>query len=286
MTSKEEYKDYNVKFKEFLKELPVQPAKAEFAKIKEQDQIKHAQRFDRNIAILPENTKLNRYTNILPYDYNRIVLKELVNDGDYINGSYIHQPSEVDDLKPEELNLLDLTLFDNIKFIATQGPTPTTLEHHWQAIFDNNVDIILMLTKFVEGSKETNNEKIKCERYFPMKSDQCQFQSFNNYGKFDVLVLEEEEIRPNLTKSVLYVMNTESKDINSDRQLILLHYTGWPDFGAPDDTSDDRETLVDILSKNRMVFLFPWTVPPLSQTSYLVSERSMAMCMLNDLLFC
>ena len=247
MTSKEEYKDYNVKFKEFLKELPVEPTKTEFAKIKEQDQIKHALIFDRDIAILPENTKLNRYTNILPYDYNRIVLKELVNDGDYINGSYIHQPNEhLDDFNAEELNLLDLTLFENIKFIATQGPTPTTLEHHWQAIFDNNVDIILMLTKFVEGSKETHNEKIKCERYFPMKSDQCQFQSFNNYGKFDVLVLEEEEVRPNLTKSILYVMNTESKDINSDRQLILLHYTGWPDFGAPEDTSDIIELVKDV----------------------------------------
>ena len=51
--------------------------------------------FDRNIAILPENTKLNRYTNILPYDKNRIVLKQLVNESDYINGSYINQPSEI-----------------------------------------------------------------------------------------------------------------------------------------------------------------------------------------------
>ena len=39
MTSKEEYKEYNIKFKEFLKELPVQPSKVEFSKIKEQDQI-------------------------------------------------------------------------------------------------------------------------------------------------------------------------------------------------------------------------------------------------------
>ena len=239
MTSKEEYKEYNIKFKEFLKELPVQPSKVEFSKIKEQDQIKHIMRFDRNDAILQENTKLNRYTNILPYDYNRIKLKEPVNEVDYINGSYIHQPNEIiSDFTVEELNLLDKTLYENIQFIATQGPTPTTLEHHWQATFDNNVDIILMLTKFVEGSKETNNEKIKCERYFPMKSDQCQFQNFNHYGKFEVLVVEEVELRPNLTKSILYLMDTESKDIHCERQVILLHYTGWPDFGAPEDTSD------------------------------------------------
>ena len=52
MTSKEEYKEYNIKFKEFLKELPVQPSKVEFSKIKEQDQIKHILRFP-NFCIHP-----------------------------------------------------------------------------------------------------------------------------------------------------------------------------------------------------------------------------------------
>ena len=239
MASKEEYKEYSIKFKEFLKELPVQPSKVEFSKIKEQDQIKHTLKFDRQIATSKLTTKFNRYTNILPYDYNRIVLKEPVNECDYINGSYIHQPNSIiADFNAEELKLLDLSLYQNIQFLATQGPLPDTLEHHWQAIFDNNVDIILMLTKFVEGSKETNNEKIKCERYFPMKSDQCQFQNFNHYGKFEVMVVDEEEVRPNLTKSILYLIDTGSENIHSDRNITLLHYTGWPDFGAPEDTSD------------------------------------------------
>ena len=37
-----------------------------------------------------------------------------------------------------------------IAFMACQGPTLHTCPHHWQMIYENYVDIIVMLTKFRE----------------------------------------------------------------------------------------------------------------------------------------
>ena len=36
-------------------------------------------------------------------------------------------------------------------FIATQGPLPSTLVHFWQMVIDNNVKVIVMLSKLAEG---------------------------------------------------------------------------------------------------------------------------------------
>jgi protein tyrosine phosphatase len=79
MASKYSVKDYDIKFKDLLKELPYQPSKPEYSKLKERDQIEHVLYFNAVEAKKKENKPLNRYINIFPYDYNRIVLKEPVN---------------------------------------------------------------------------------------------------------------------------------------------------------------------------------------------------------------
>ena len=39
------------------------------------------------------------------------------------------------------------------EFIATQGPLASTVPHFWQMILENNVQLIVMLTKLSEVSK-------------------------------------------------------------------------------------------------------------------------------------
>lgn len=41
------------------------------------------------------NEKLNRYSNISPFDYNRVVLNDDEMENDYINASYINVRSEL-----------------------------------------------------------------------------------------------------------------------------------------------------------------------------------------------
>ena len=246
MASKYSVKDYDIKFKELLKELPYQPSKPEYSKLKERDQIEHVLYFNAVEAKKKENKPLNRYINIFPYDYNRIVLKEPVNERDYLNGSYINSPENLKEFNPELKKLLDLSKYDNIQFLATQGPLPHTCEHQWQAVFDNNVDIIIMLTRVVEGSKETNNEKPKCEQYWPSVKEQCQYQHMCRHGKFEIMVVDEEEVRPNLIKTDLYLIDTESRNIDDEKLVTHLQYTGWPDFGAPEETSEIIDLVKDV----------------------------------------
>ena len=247
MTTKFSFKDYDIKFKDLLNEDPVEPTKKEYIKLKDLDQANHVLKFEAIEAKKIENKPLNRYTNIFPYDHNRIILEDPVCDSNYINGSYINRPTDsLKDFNPELRKMLDLSKYDNIKFIATQGPLSKTCEHHWQAIFDNDVDIIIMLTKLVEGSKENQNEKVKCEKYWPSISDQCQFDHRVRYGKFEILIVEEQNVRPNLVKSTLYLMDCESGDIHDEKIITHFQYTGWPDFGAPEDTFDIINLVKDV----------------------------------------
>ena len=42
-------------------------------------------------------------------------------------------------------------------FIATQGPLDTTVPHFWQMVLENNIKLIIMLTKLSEVSKPGGN---------------------------------------------------------------------------------------------------------------------------------
>ena len=85
---------------------------------------------------------LFRYTNILPYDKNRVKLQEQIDGSDYINASWISKDSDLGyGGSPSE-----------VSFITSQGPTDKTSSQHLQMITENKVDITVMLTKCTEQS--------------------------------------------------------------------------------------------------------------------------------------
>ena len=65
-----------------------------------------------------------------PYDYNRVVLKEVINGQDYIDASQISDSGNI--------------------VIATQCPLQTTIAHFLQMLTDQKIDSIVMLTKTYE----------------------------------------------------------------------------------------------------------------------------------------
>ncbi|KAG8894983.1 hypothetical protein FRC00_008200 [Tulasnella sp. 408] len=77
----------------------------------------------------------NRYRNIWPFDHARVRLhSEATDDGsDYINASYI-QPRGT-----------------RRQYIATQGPLPSTYIDFWSLVWEQDVHIIVNLTKGIEG---------------------------------------------------------------------------------------------------------------------------------------
>ncbi|XP_043119890.1 LOW QUALITY PROTEIN: phosphatidylinositol phosphatase PTPRQ [Puntigrus tetrazona] len=96
-------------------------------------------------ADLPWNRSKNRFTNIKPYNNNRVkLLSEPGMPGsDYINASFVSGY-----LCPNE-------------FIATQGPLPSTVADFWRMIWETGTKTIVMLTQCFEKGR------IRCHQYWP-----------------------------------------------------------------------------------------------------------------------
>ncbi|XP_064213097.1 receptor-type tyrosine-protein phosphatase alpha isoform X3 [Tribolium castaneum] len=99
-------------------------------------------------AVREKNVKKNKTIDKgLPYDYNRVVLTEMIGVGtdDYINASYING-------------------YDRPKsYIAAQGPKFNTIKDFWRMIWQERIKTIVMVANFVEKGKRM------CAEYWPPK---------------------------------------------------------------------------------------------------------------------
>uniref|UniRef100_A0A3P9Q2V9 Tyrosine-protein phosphatase non-receptor type 13 n=1 Tax=Poecilia reticulata TaxID=8081 RepID=A0A3P9Q2V9_POERE len=147
-----------------------------------------------------ENKKKNRYKNIIPFDTTRVVIGK---NGGYINANFINMQ-----VKNE-----------HFKYIACQGPLPTTLGDFWQMVWEQNSNVIAMMTQEIESGK------VKCQRYWPdtqrtaeMVDDRLQITLVKDQhlDHFVIRLIEVKDVQTNKTKLVTH-----------------LNYTGWPDHGTP-----------------------------------------------------
>ncbi|XP_025906237.1 FERM and PDZ domain-containing protein 2 [Nothoprocta perdicaria] len=147
----------------------------------------------------PENRDKNRYRDILPYDKTRVPLGE--NNG-YINASYIR-------MKVGE---------EEHFYIITQGPLPSTIADFWQMVWENESNVIAMMTKEVELGKA------KCHRYWP-EPPQESIDIANFHLRLDTYqILEYFIIR------IIEVINKQTEE---KRCVSHLQFTTWPDHGTP-----------------------------------------------------
>lgn len=153
------------------------------------------------IAKLPENKPLNRFRNILPYDFNRV---ELTGKHNYINASHIL------------MNVGEM----EAHYIAAQGPLPDTSHDFWQMIWEQNISVIAMLTLDVE------NGKVKCHQYWP-DSVETPLSVCDGLYKLSLLrvqSLEHFEIRE---------IMIENRPMGTGRLVYHFMFTNWPDQTAP-----------------------------------------------------
>ncbi|KAJ8557844.1 hypothetical protein K7X08_004610 [Anisodus acutangulus] len=86
-----------------------------------------------SVALNSVNISKNRYTDVLPFDNNRVVLDPSAKG--YINATFIKISERVS------------------QFIATQGPLPHTFEDFWEMIIQHHCPVIVMLTQLVDNYK-------------------------------------------------------------------------------------------------------------------------------------
>ncbi|XP_043932722.1 receptor-type tyrosine-protein phosphatase mu-like [Protopterus annectens] len=152
-----------------------------------------------NAATLPENTKKNRYKNIIPYDHSRVVLQQDIDKGfgDYINASYIDGYQ-----KPNH-------------YIAAQGPQKHTINDFWRMVWQEKSSTIVMLTNLTE------QRKVKCECYWPEQS--------KNYGDITVTLSMTKQA----ADVIIRTFTVEKCDCSSRLEVKQFHYTSWPDHHVP-----------------------------------------------------
>ncbi|XP_071800431.1 receptor-type tyrosine-protein phosphatase T-like [Asterias amurensis] len=149
-----------------------------------------------------KNKEKNRYANIIPYDFSRVVLEKLPDepDSDYVNASYMDGFNEPN------------------KYIASQGPNKASVCDMWRMIWQENTTKIVMLTNLQEGVKG------KCEKYWPDKTA-C-------YGNY-VVTLKKEVTQPDYIVRD-FMMDRKMQD-EGCRYVRQYHFITWPDMGLPHD---------------------------------------------------
>lgn len=168
------------------------------------------------------NLDKNRYSDVIPFDTNRVVLNSCKDyrpaAKGYINASFVTTSSS-----------------ENIsKFIATQGPLPHTYEDFWEMVIQCHCPVIVMLTRLVD-----NYKTVKCGDYF---------QAENVPRQFGNICIDTKWIQETETSLLIRNLEVNSKE-SEDPPLSVLHiqYPEWPDHGVPTDTLAVREILKRVL---------------------------------------
>lgn len=169
------------------------------------------------------NNKLNRYYNIVPFDNNCIKLTDTRlgrTDDDYINASWILAPYNIPRF-----------------YIATQGPTSTTLVDFWRMVIEKHVPVIVCLTPQIENGIE------KCGRYWPLQDDDLVLKAGNSNIKVVVKNIKKERKDTEadcIVRSLLvefYYSNDGKDELIEQTRVTQLQFLGWPDHGVPKETN-------------------------------------------------
>ncbi|KAH8103253.1 hypothetical protein DFH11DRAFT_1655328 [Phellopilus nigrolimitatus] len=168
----------------------------------------------------------NRYRNIWPFEHSRVRLQDQVKD-DYVNASFV-QP-----------------LGTRRQYIATQGPLPSTYSDFWSVVWEQNVSVVVMLTKEYEGGA------IKCGRYWTdgqygpfrlkcISTSGAKEEDDPGGGFFNTAALvakakedASEEDKFNHTIRRVFELSHLGYPERKPRVINHLQYLGWPDMDVP-----------------------------------------------------
>ncbi|CAF1154657.1 unnamed protein product [Rotaria sordida] len=171
--------------------------------------------FTFEIGTSQNNYYCNRYKDVLPYDQTRVIL-QFSSDSDYINANFINMP---------------ITSTDMVnRYIATQGPLPTTCEAFWTMIWEQQCTLLIMLTTLFE------NGRIKCHQYWPNVLET------NDYGLFTVRCRRERKENQLIYREFFFT----HKETNEERIIYQIQTETWPDHGVPNDFASFVEFVLEI----------------------------------------
>jgi len=206
--------------------------------------------FPFSIAAALERGAENRYDNIWTYEHSRVRLAHQRNltdpNSNYINASFLQPAREFGCGRT---------------YIATQAPLPSTFEHFWMMCWEQNVRVIVMVTREHEAGR------IQAHRYWDAScygrdvrlrqiSERC-FDSRGNEvddaeaanrlgrnandeaggGMFPTMPAAttgpSDKPRPVLIRRTFTLANAAEPEAG-ERQITQLQYVAWPDYTVPE----------------------------------------------------
>jgi len=124
------------------------------------------------------------------------------------------------------------------RYIATQGPLPSTCDAFWRMIWEDNCSLIIMLTTLFEKFDRKKNRlfffienflflffsgRVKCHQYWPDEEQSAAYGSFT-------LRCNRERKENDLIYRELFLFNEET---NQERTVYQIQNETWPDHGVP-----------------------------------------------------
>lgn len=154
-----------------------------------------------------ENLYKNRYPDIKAYDQTRVKLHHFdsITGSDYINANFVVGYKE------------------RKKFICAQGPMDNTVNDFWRMIWEQHLEMILMLTNLEEYNKS------KCAKYWPDKTD-----GTKNFGDISIQHVQEKRYSDYIVRELKMTRPGGGNKEAEERSIFQYHYLVWKDFQAPE----------------------------------------------------
>ncbi|KAJ7986230.1 hypothetical protein DPEC_G00337800 [Dallia pectoralis] len=185
-----------------------------------------------NSGVNEDNKKKNRSSSVIPYDYNRVLVKledECSRDQD---DDVEDDEDESSDEEEESTKYINATHIDGYwcqrNLIAAQGPLADTIEDFWQMIFQKRVKTIVMLTECREGDQEF------CSAYWGDEK--------RTFGDIEVEVTATETLPAYITRSI-QIHHAKRKDT---RQMKQYHFLKWAGRELPEKPHDFMDMIKNI----------------------------------------
>ncbi|BES94359.1 PTPc [Nesidiocoris tenuis] len=163
----------------------------------------------------------NRYANVIPIPETRVPLRGPDGEDVFINANFVKGAKSVEKF-----------------YIACQAPLENTVADFWKMIWEQQAQVILMLTDLHENGVE------KCADYLPPSEV---LDCHRVFGDLQV-TLKKREVREKYIISSIQLRNLES---NLWREVIHLWYTNWPIRGVPEDLTSIIAYLIEARSYTR-----------------------------------
>ncbi|KAJ2957861.1 hypothetical protein NQZ79_g6468 [Umbelopsis isabellina] len=165
-------------------------------------------------ALSQTSERKNRYTDIIPFDANRVVLNAKASD--YINASHIVPPFGI-----------------RRSYIATQGPLENTAKDFWLMTLEQKASVIVCLTP------EQEVRRGKCWQYWPtMDRMPHMWYEIDHEAKMKIQCEDEEYCEEADTEFSKFAVTVE-RDVQvlDESTISHLKFLGWQDHSALDTAS-------------------------------------------------